>query len=185
MSLLTRAAQGEKYGEQFNLPVELIDRFLPMVTSDAFDLYKEYGPKGVAGAVPGFFGIGSQTYGDQIPTVGTTESNNPTIKWRSQPGLGETILNSVTGKEVSTLPKEQWKALYEERKQEQIRQAEVDKVKAIVLVTGEPQYVGDTKVYLDNGVVKTKKESKEKRLPLKDQLLYEEIQKRKTNPFYK
>jgi len=184
MSLLTRAAQGEKYGEQFNLPVELIDRFLPMVTSDAFDLYKEYGPKGVAGAVPGFFGVGSQTYSDQIPTLGTTESNNPTIKWRSQPGLGETILNSVTGKEVSTLPKEQWNALYEERKQEQIRQAEVDKVKAIVLVTGEPQYVGDTKIYLDNGVVKTKKESKEKRLPLKDQILYEEIQKRKANPFF-
>lgn len=183
-SLLLRGAEGEKYGEKFNLPAELMDRFLPMVTADAFDLYKEYGAKGVAGAVPGFFGIGSQTYGDQIPTVGTTDSNNPTIQWRSQPGLGETILNSVTGKEVSTLPKDQWKALYEERKQEQIRQAEVDKVKAIVLVTGEPQYVGDTKIYLDNGVVKTKKESKEKRLPLKDQLLYEEIQKRKANPFY-
>ena len=184
-SLTLRAMEGEKYGEKFNLPAEVLDRFLPMVTADAFDLYKEYGAKGVAGAIPGFFGVGSQTYGDQIPTVGTTEANNPTIKWRSQPGLGETILNSITGKEVSTLPKEQWNALYEERKQEQIRQAEVDKMKAIVLISGEPQYVGDTKVYLENGVVKTKKESKDKRMPLKDQLLYEEIQKRKSNPFFK
>lgn len=184
ISLLTRASQGEKYGEKFNLPAEVIDRFLPMVTSDAFDLYKEYGAKGVAGAIPGFFGVGSQTYGDQIPTMGTTESNNPTVKWRTQPGLGETILNKATGNEISNIPKEQWDALYQERKQEQIRQAEVDKQKAIVLISGEPQYVGDTKIYLENGVVKTKKESKDKRMPMKDQLLYEEIQNRKTNPFY-
>lgn len=184
-SLLLRGSEGEKYGEKFNLPAEVLDRFLPMVSSDAFDLYREYGAKGVAGAVPGFFGIGSQTYGDQVPTVGTTEANNPTIKWRTQPGLGETILNKMSGEDVSTIPKDQWKALYEERKQEQIRQAEVDKVKQMVLITGEPKYVGDTKVYLENGVVKTKKESKEKRLPLKDQVLFQEIQKRGgTKPYY-
>ena len=184
-SLLLRGSEGEKYGEKFNLPAEVLDRFLPMVSSDAFDLYREYGAKGVAGAVPGFFGVGSQTYGDQVPTIGTTEANNPTIKWRTQPGLGETILNKMSGEEVSTIPKDQWKALYEERKQEQIRQAEVDKVKQMVLITGEPQYVGDTKVYLENGVVKTKKESKEKRLPMKDQILFQEIQKRgQTNPYF-
>lgn len=185
ISLLTRASQGEKYGEKFNLPAELVDRFLPMVTGDAFDLYSEYGAKGVVGAAPGFFGVGSQTYGDQVPTMGTTEAGNPTVKFRTKPGLGETILNTVTGNEVSTIPKDQWGPLYEERKQEQIRQAEVDKVKQIVLISGETQYVGDTKIYLENGVVKTKKESKDKRLPLKDQLLYDEIQKRKVNqPFY-
>lgn len=185
MSLLTRASQGEKYGEKFNLPAEVIDRFLPMIAGDAFDLYSEYGAKGLPGAIPGAFGIGSQTYGDQIPTMGTTEANNPTIKFRTRPGLGETMLNFVTGKQVSEIPKDQWEPLYEERKKEQIRQAEVDKVKSVVLISGETQWVGDTKIYLENGVVKTKKESKDKRLPLKDQLLYEELQKRKvTQPFY-
>jgi hypothetical protein len=174
-SLLLRGAEGEKYGEKFNLPAEVLDRFLPMVSADAFDLYKEYGAKGVAGAIPGFFGVGSQTYGDQIPTVGRTDANNPTVKWRSQPGLGETILNKFTGNEISNIPKDQWGGLYEERKQEQIRQAEVDKVKQEVLITGNPKYVGNTLIFLDNGVVKTKKIDKVERTPLKKQVL---------NPFF-
>lgn len=185
-SFVTSGLSGKTgLGEDFNLPAEVIDRFIPMLSNDVYDLMREYGPKGALMAVPGSFGVGSQTYSNQIPMLSETASGAPSVKWRQQPGVGETVWNAATGKDVSNIPEEQWEALANERKEEQKRQAEVQKVKAIVLITGEPQYVGDTKIYLENGVVKTKKESKDKRLPLKDQLLYEELQKRKTDPFYK
>jgi hypothetical protein len=186
-SFLTRAMQGEKFGEKFNLPAEVVDRFIPMLVQDAFDLNREYGVKGTAMALPGMFGVGSQTYGDQIPMFTETPSGNVGMGYRSQPGLGETIVNKVMGKDVSTVPKEYWQPLAEEKLAEQKRQAEVDKAKQLVLITGEPQQVGDTYVYLENGIVKTKKQSKDKRTPLKDRILYEKIQERanKTQPFYK
>jgi hypothetical protein len=184
-SFAIRASKGKQFGEDFNIPAEVVDRFIPMIAQDAFDLTREYGAKGLPMAIPGAFGIGSQTYGDQIPKLTTTATGNAGIEYRSQPGLGETIVNGIMGTEVSDIPKEQWGPLAEERKQEQIRQAEVDKAKTMVLASGEPQQVGDTYIYLDKGVVKTRKQGKEKRLPLKDQLLYEEIKKRESNkPYY-
>lgn len=184
-SFLTRAAQGERYGEAFNLPVELIDRFIPMVISDAYDLYREKGVKGLAMGAPAPFGVGLQTYGDQVPMMAATDANNPTVKWRGEPSLGEDIYNKVAGKEVSDIPKDLQKQLYEERLADQKRQAEVDKAKQLVLLSGEPQQVGDTYIYLKDGIVTTKKQGRDKRTPVKDQLLYEEIQRRKTDPYYK
>jgi hypothetical protein len=186
-SFAIRASQGEQFGEKFNLPAEVLDRFIPMIAQDAFDLTREYGIKGLAMSVPGALGVGSMTYGDQIPMFSETASGNVGMKYRSQPGLGESIINKVTGTEVSDVPKEYWQPLAEERLEEQKRQVEVDKAKQLVLISGQPQQVGDTYIYLENGIVKTKKQGKEKRLPVKEQLLYQKLQERanNSNPYYK
>jgi hypothetical protein len=187
-SFAIRASQGELYGEKFNLPAEVLDRFIPMIAQDAFDLTREYGiGKGLAMAVPGALGIGSMTYGSDIPMFSETKTGNIGLKYRGEPGIGETIINKITGKKLSNVPEEYWKPLAEERLVEQKRQAEVDKAKAIVLTSGEPQQVGDTYIYLENGIVKTKKQGKAERLPIKERLLYEKLQERtkNSNPYYK
>lgn len=186
-SFAIRASEGEQFGEKFNLPAEVLDRFIPMIAQDAFDLTREYGvDKGLPMAIPGAFGVGSMTYGDQIPMYSETASGNVGLKYRSQPGLGESIINKITGTQVSDVPREYWQPLAEERVEEQKRQAEVEKAKQLVLITGQPKQVGDTYIYLENGVVKTKKQGKEKRLPIKEQLLYQKLQERanKINPYY-
>jgi hypothetical protein len=186
LSLLTRMSQGEHFGEPFRLGPEVIDRFIPMVIQDAFDLQREWGGKGIAMAAPAVFGVGSQTYGDQIPMLGTTKSNAPTIQWRQEPSLGESIYNKFTGTEISNIPKEMHDPLSEERQIEQLRRIEYDAAKARVLETGRPETVGDTYIYLQNGIPKSKKLGDNSRMPLKDKLLYEEINKRvqKTNPYF-
>jgi len=176
-SFAIRASQGEQFGEKFNLPAEVIDRFIPMIAQDAFDLSKEYGlAQGIGMAIPGAFGVGSMTYGDQIPMLTKTSIGNPSVKWRSQPSLGETILNSITGKQISSIPKDQWRPLLKERTAEQKRQVEVNAAKQDVLNTGQPKYVGDTFIFLDNGVVKTKVITPVKRTPLLNEV--------KKQPFY-
>ena len=142
-------------GEPFNVPAETVERFLPMVTQDVFDLVREYGPKGLGMAIPGVFGVGSQTYSDQIPMATKTPTGKDSVKWRSAPGLGESILNKITGKELTTFTEEEQVKLSAERKAEQIRQADLDRAKNLVLKTGESMDVGDTHVFLDNGVVRT------------------------------
>jgi hypothetical protein len=91
-------------GEDFKLSTEIADRFIPMLASDMFDLYKENGLKGLFMGLPGGFGIGSQTYTDTIPLESKTATGKPTVKYRQQPSLGETILNKVTGTEVNPIP---------------------------------------------------------------------------------
>ena len=48
-------------------------------------------------------------------------------------------------------------------------------MKQEVLITGNPKYVGNTLIFLDNGDEKTKKNDKVERTPLKKQVL---------NPFF-
>lgn len=183
-SFSTKVLTGKNGLDDVNIPAEVVDMFIPMLAQDAYDLSKEYGIGGLAIAIPGAFGVGSQTYQDQIPMFTETATGNVGLKYRQQPSLGEAIFNSVTGTELSNVPKEYWKDLASERLNEQKRQIELTKAKSLVLASGEPQQVGDTYVYLDNGVVKTRKQSKEKRLPLKDQLLYEELKKKKSKPYF-
>lgn len=184
-SFLSRAGRGTEYGEPFRPGPEVIDRLTPMIIQDAYDLVKERGLAGVAMETPAVFGVGTQTYGDQIPTMESEYGKSPKLQWRSQPTMGEDIYNFFTGKEVSNVPEDLRSPLIEERKKEQLREIDVDAAKARVLETGESEQVGDTFIYLKDGVVKIKKIGKDKRTPLKDQLLYEEISKRKANqPFY-
>lgn len=177
-SYLSRAGRGEEYGEPFRPGAEALDRLSPLVIQEVYELMREKGPVGALMAAPSFFGVGSQTYGDQIPTVESQPGKEPTLQWRSEPTMGEDILNFVTGKEVSNVPEEYYQPLLEERQREQQRQIEVDKAKALALSTGQPQQVGDTYVYLQNGVIKTKTKRAE-RTPLK-----EEVIRKTTNPFY-
>lgn len=184
LSFLTRAFQGEQYGEPFRLGPEILDRFIPMIISDAYDLQKEWGGAGLLMAVPSAFGVGSQTYGDQIPMMDKTATGRPSIEWRQQPGLGETIYNTITGKEVSDIPEQYRKPLYDERRTEQLRKVDVDSAKMRVLQTGKPEQVGDTFVYLENGVVKTKKYGKASRTPLRDRIIDEVTRMKQPQPYY-
>jgi len=50
-------------GEKTDVPTETMNRFVPMVVRDIYDLYKEEGLKGIPMAVPAIFGVGVQSYG--------------------------------------------------------------------------------------------------------------------------
>lgn len=156
-SFVTSLLEGKTAtGEDVKLPVEIIDRFIPMVWQDTFDLMKERGLAGLPMSLPALFGVGVQTYGDQIPMVTKTPSGKPTVKYRQAPGLGETLFNKVTGTETTNVPDEFQQPLAEAKLEDLKSQAEIDKAKKIVLETGKPMQVGDTIVYLQNGIVKTK-----------------------------
>ena len=144
-------------GAKVDLPVEIADRFIPMVAQDTFDLYREAGPQAIPMAAPAIFGVGVQTYSDKIPMNSKTATGKPKIDFREQPSLGETLLNQITGKQVSDIPKEKWAKLYADKQKQDTQDASVANAKARVLRTGKSERVGNTVVYLDNGIVKTKK----------------------------
>jgi hypothetical protein len=155
-SFLLGVLKGETtMGEEVRPVADIVDRFIPMFAQDMFDLYREKGFEGIGMALPAIFGVGVQTYGDQIPLNEKTPSGKPTIKWRQQPSLGETIVNKITGKDVTGVPEDIQDKLREEKKADIVRQADLDRAKKIVIETGETQVVGDTKVYLEDGIVKT------------------------------
>lgn len=153
-------------GEKFNPSVEVVDRFIPMVVQDVYDLQKEWGPKGLLMGIPALFGTGVQTYSDQVPMVGKTATGKPNIQWRMEPGLGETLLNKATGTEVSNIPKDQWGPIQKQRNVDTLEKIEVDKGKATVLETGEPMQVGDTYIFLQNGIVKTVRTKPKVKVPV-------------------
>jgi hypothetical protein len=109
LSFATKLLEGKDYlGNEFNVGKEIIGMTLPFVVQDMYDLYKEWGPSGIPMSIPGIVGVGSQTYGKEIPTMGETSSGNPTIKMTPVPGLPETIYNELTNTPVSNIPEEQW-----------------------------------------------------------------------------
>lgn len=153
-SFITSMLRGQTAtGQAFNLPTEVVDRFIPMLYQDMFDLQREWGAKGYLMAVPGLFGVGVQTYGDDIPMKGKTASGKPNIQWQQQPDLGETLLNKVTGNEVSNIPQSEWAPFQAKRQADTLQQIAVDKAKADVLATGKPEWVGTKYVHLNQGVV--------------------------------
>jgi len=120
LSFATGLLSGQNFiGDKFKLAPEIIDRFIPMVIQDVYDIYKERGAEGLAMSIPAFFGVGMQTYGKQIPNIEKTDTGNPTIKLRGVPGLGEDIWNKITGTKVSNIPENQQQALVEEKIKEQ------------------------------------------------------------------
>ena len=123
-------------GEEFNLPVEITDRFIPMLMQDAYDLIREKGPAGIMWELPGMFGVGSQTYTDLIPLESKTATGKPTIKWRQHPGLGETLLNKLTGTKVEPVGV---KTKYDEA-QQLLKQGKKDEANAIVNSLSETDY---------------------------------------------
>lgn len=144
-------------GEKVRVIPNLADRFIPMVSQDFFELYRDEGIKGLGMALPAVFGTGVQTYGEQIPMKGKTPSGREKIEWRQKPTLGETIYNKATGTIISTIPKEEQRKLAKERMRDTLRKIEINKVKRVVLETGKSQTVDGVRVYMDRGIVKTKR----------------------------
>ena len=159
LSLVSTLMEGKTWdGQPIRLPVEIADRFIPMVAQDMYELAQERGPAlGLPMALPAVFGVGVQTYGSKVPMLGRTPSGKEKIAFRNPPSLGESLVNQATGFKVSSIPEKLRPALVEARERERAEQVEVDKVKQLVLETGKPQWAGNVYVYLDRGVIKTRR----------------------------
>lgn len=119
-SFVTSMLKGQdNFGNKFNLPTEVLDRLTPMMIQDLYDLQKEWGPKGYLMGIPGLFGVGSQTYGTQVPNMETSESGKPSIKFKNANSLSEDIVSKFTGKPESNIPVEQQKQYLDAREREQ------------------------------------------------------------------
>jgi hypothetical protein len=120
LSLILSAMRGTNaIGQPFNAPTEVLNRFIPMVLADAYDLYKEQGPIGLLGTIPAILGIPSQTYGSQIPFLKTTPAGNTTIKLKPTGGIAEDIVSKITKQPVSNIPEGQWEGIVNQKTQEQ------------------------------------------------------------------
>lgn len=158
-SLALGMARGQNaLGEEFKLAPELADRFIPMLAQDIADLSHDKGfVLGPLMATPGFFGVGSQTYTDEIPMKEISKNTGQEkIRWRQAPSLGERAINWYTNQELSNIPQEQWPGLLEKKRKETQEKTALDTVRERVLETGNPERYGDKLVYLQSGVVHTK-----------------------------
>lgn len=88
-------------GDDFNLPTEVINRFIPLMTQDIYDLAKDKDNIGqaLAMAIPGILGVGSQTYGKTELVKGQNPIGEPTTQIRPVPGLADQISENVFGKQ--------------------------------------------------------------------------------------
>lgn len=84
-------------GEEFNIPEEVINLFIPMVSQDLYDLYQEDGLKGVVEGLPAMFGVGVQTYGKQELVLGKNKVGQESAQIRPVQGLGERISEEILG----------------------------------------------------------------------------------------
>lgn len=65
-SFVTGLLRGKNsIGEDFNIPTEIQNRFVPLVLQDLKDLYDEGGIESVGMEIPAFFGVGVQTYSNE------------------------------------------------------------------------------------------------------------------------
>ncbi len=63
LSFIVGLIRGENnIGQKFDIPQETLQRFVPMVLQDAYELYKEHGAVGLLATIPAILGIGTQTY---------------------------------------------------------------------------------------------------------------------------
>ncbi|RLI67480.1 MAG: hypothetical protein DRP02_14390, partial [Candidatus Gerdarchaeota archaeon] len=117
LSLIKGALSGQtSLGQPFQLAPELLNRFTPMLLSDAYDLYQEHGPKGLLALMPAALGVSVQTYGRSMPVVETTKTGKKTIKLKFAPGLSETIISKITGKPLTTIPRDQWDEIVKQQR---------------------------------------------------------------------
>ena len=155
LSFVTTLLRGQTgAGQPVRVPVEVAERFVPMFISDVFEVMQEQGNGRWWMALPGLFGVGVQTYGKNIPFLEQTETGRETIRFRQEPSLSEHIVNRITGTQLSNIP-EQYRSALEQARIEQIkRDIELDRAKKLVLETGKSMKVGNSVVYLQDGIVK-------------------------------
>ena len=99
-SLVTALLTGQTaVGEPVDLTTEMVNRFIPMVVQDIYDIAKDKDDVGQAliMAMPGVFGVGSQTYGKTELVTGQNKIEESTAQIRPIQGLGETITEGVFG----------------------------------------------------------------------------------------
>ncbi|MEK7188800.1 MAG: hypothetical protein AAB685_03040, partial [Patescibacteria group bacterium] len=98
-------------GEEAKVAPEVLKRFIPMLAQDIFETYRERGIKGIPMATPAVFGVGTQSYGPKVPLIERTKFGQPVVKFKQPAGLAETIINKITGTEVSNIPPERRAAI--------------------------------------------------------------------------
>lgn len=112
LSFVTKLLSSEKnLNKEFRLAPEIVNRFIPMFVSDMYDLSQEKGAKGIPMALPGAFGTGVQTYGEQIPTITKDELGRAKLQWKNTPSLGENLTDYFTGEKISNIPESRWDQL--------------------------------------------------------------------------
>ena len=84
-------------GQEFDVPTEIINRFIPMVVQDLYDLSQEKDAEGLLYGLPAIFGTGVQTYGKQELVAGESKIGEPTTQIRPVPELAEKIRELVLG----------------------------------------------------------------------------------------
>ncbi len=112
LSLILSAMRGtNNIGQPFNATTETLNRFVPMMLADGYDLYKEHGPVGLLGTIPAILGIPAQTYGTQIPTMKQTPTGRPSIKLNPTGGIVEDVVGRITNQQPSNIPQSQWQGI--------------------------------------------------------------------------
>lgn len=100
LSLIFGALRGQnQVGQPFNVPSEVLSRFIPMILSDSYDLYQEHGSVGLLGAIPAILGIPTQTYGKTEIISGETKLGQPSTQVRQLPNIAESISEKVFGRQ--------------------------------------------------------------------------------------
>ncbi|MEM3091492.1 MAG: hypothetical protein QXU39_02460, partial [Candidatus Pacearchaeota archaeon] len=87
----------DQIGRDFQWQPELLSRFIPMVFSDAYDLYKEHGPIGLLGVVPLILGVPTQTYGAVELERGTSLLGEPTLSVEARPRIEDVLAQKIFG----------------------------------------------------------------------------------------
>lgn len=158
LSLITTMMRGQTIGRgPARLSNEIVDRFIPLFISDLFEVIQEHGVARGWMAIPGAFGVGILSYGDLIPVLKETPSGRITVSFRDQPTLGETVVNRLTGRRVSNLPKSFKEPLAAVKRIQQQRDIKLDEAREIVRKTGRPVQVGNSIVFRnEHGIIQTR-----------------------------
>ena len=79
------------------MPSEIVNRFIPMVIQDMYELGQEKGAEGLLMGLPAIFGTGVQTYGKQELVFGESAIGEETAQIRPTRELADKLRELVLG----------------------------------------------------------------------------------------